>query len=181
MDAEKEDSVVAATADRQTVTSDGKSTQGLIDGVTFHEVITHVDDRGSVVELFDPRWNWHPDPLVFAYSFTIRPGMVKGWGLHKKHEDRYFILQGEMELVLYDVRPSSPTYQQVSRIVLSEHRRRLVNIPAYVWHADHNFGTKDVVVVNFPTMAYDHAKPDKHRLPLDTDLIPYSFGDAKGW
>jgi dTDP-4-dehydrorhamnose 3,5-epimerase len=132
------------------------------------------------VELFDPRWNWHPDPLVFAYSFTIRPGVVKGWNLHQKHEDRYFLLQGEMELIFYDVRPGSPTFGELSKIQLSEHNRDLVNVPVNVWHADHNIGTKDALVVNFPTIQYDHADPDKLRLPINTPLIPYDFGDAKG-
>jgi dTDP-4-dehydrorhamnose 3,5-epimerase len=56
-----------------------------------------------------------------------------------------------------------------------------VNIPRFVWHADRNIGTSDVIVINFPTMQYDHAKPDKYRLPIDTDLIPHDFGPAKGW
>jgi dTDP-4-dehydrorhamnose 3,5-epimerase len=66
--------------DKQTVTPDGEPTQKLPEGVTFKEVITQVDDRGSVCEMFDPRWGWHSDPLVFAYTFTIRPGIIKGWG-----------------------------------------------------------------------------------------------------
>jgi dTDP-4-dehydrorhamnose 3,5-epimerase len=49
-----------------------------------------------------------------------------------------------------------------------------------VWHADHNIGTTDVIVVNFPTKPYEHANPDKYRLPLNTDLIPYSFGNVMG-
>ncbi len=91
------------------------------------------------------------------------------------------LVQGEMELVLFDPRPDSPTCGEVQRIVLTEQSRCLVNVPRNVWHADHNIGSKDVVVVNHPTMAYDHANPDKYRLPIDTELIPYSFGDAKGW
>lgn len=122
----------APVQDQQTVTPQGEQTQALPHGVTFHDVVTHVDDRGTVCELFDPRWGWHPDPLVFAYSFTIRPGMIKGWGMHRKHEDRYFILQGEMDVVLYDERPDSPTYGLVAKIVMSEYRRRLMNIPAGV-------------------------------------------------
>jgi dTDP-4-dehydrorhamnose 3,5-epimerase len=174
-------SLKQAVADRQTVTPDGTSVASQIEGVRFHRSPTHIDERGTVVEMFDPRWNWHADPLVFAYSFTIRPGIVKGWNLHKLHEDRYFLLQGEMELVLYDVRPESSTYKQVSRIVLSEYDRKLVNVPKNVWHADHNIGTRDVVVVNFPTMPYDHANPDKLRLPIDSPLIPWSFPGARGW
>jgi dTDP-4-dehydrorhamnose 3,5-epimerase len=120
-----------------------------------------------------------PDPIVFAYVFTIRPGIVKGWNLHREHEDRYALLQGE--LVLFDPRPDSPTCGEVCRIVVTEHNRCLVNVPRNVWHADHNIGTKDAVIVNFPTKPYDHANPDKYRLPLDTDLIPHTFGAAKGW
>lgn len=171
----------AATRDPQSVRADGTSVRPLTDGVRRRATTTFADARGSVVEMFDPRWNWHPDPLVFAYSFTIRPGFVKGWNLHQDHEDRYFILQGEMELVLFDPRPESPTCGQICKIVLSEHHREIVNVPKNVWHADHNIGGKDVVVVNFPTAPYDHANPDKFRLPIDTPLIPYSFAGARGW
>jgi dTDP-4-dehydrorhamnose 3,5-epimerase len=167
--------------DQQTVTPAGESTTRLPAGVMRRDAITHIDARGSVVELFDPRWQWHPDPLVFSYAFTIRPGIVKGWGMHKLHEDRYFILSGEMELVLYDERPDSPTHGLLSKIVLSEYRRGLLNIPAGVWHANKNIGNKDVVVVNFPTIQYDHSAPDKYRLPLDTDRIPYRFDHPLGW
>ena len=41
--------------------------------------------------------------------------------------------------------------------------------------------SRDAVIVNFPTTPYDHAAPDKERLPLDTPLIPYSFADPSGW
>jgi dTDP-4-dehydrorhamnose 3,5-epimerase len=169
-----------AVRDSQMVTPEGQSLQQLPHGVTFRDAVTHTDDRGSVCEIFDPRWGWHDDPLVFVYMFTVRPGVVKGWNLHKEHEDRYLIVSGDLAVVLYDDRPDSPTRGLVSKIVLSEHRRRLMNVPKNVWHADHNVGTKDALVVNCPTTQYDHANPDKYRLPLDTDLIPYSFGDARG-
>jgi dTDP-4-dehydrorhamnose 3,5-epimerase len=167
--------------DTQTVTPEGKETSPLIDGVTFKEVTTHVDDRGSVFEMYDSRWTWHKDPLVFSYIFTIRPGLVKGWGMHKKHEDRYCILIGELEVVLYDSRKNSPTKGLVSKVYLTEYKRQLLNIPPGVWHAGRNIGTQDVFVANFPTICYDHADPDKYRLPLNTKEIPYSFDDPKGW
>jgi len=173
--------LAAAKRDVAMVTASGVPKQRLTEGVVFKELPTHSDARGSVVEMFDPRWQWHPDPLAFVYAFTIKPGYAKGWNLHKEHEDRYFILQGEMDLVLFDPRPQSSTYGEVCRIVLSEQNRRIVNVPKYVWHADHNIGTGEVVVVNFPTVAYNHSNPDKWRLPLDTDLIPYSFRGARGW
>jgi dTDP-4-dehydrorhamnose 3,5-epimerase len=166
--------------DKQTVTPSGESIEQVPAGVGFHDVTTQVDERGSVCELFDLRWGWHNDPLVFVYTFTIRPGFVKGWGIHKRHEDRYFILFGEVEVVLYDERADSPTRGLVSKIVLSEYRRRLMNIPAGIWHADHNIGSKDAVLINFPTMPYSHADPDKFRLPLNNDRIPHRFENPRG-
>ena len=172
--------LAAARRDRQMILPTGKQLGRLTEGVVIRDLTTVADERGSVVEIYDLRWNYHPDPLVFSYMFTIRPGYVKGWNLHKQHEDRYVILQGEMALVLFDPRPDSATYGEVCKIMLSEHHRRIVNVPKFVWHADHNIGSKDIVVVNFPTMPYDHENPDKYRLPIDTDLIPYSFEGARG-
>jgi dTDP-4-dehydrorhamnose 3,5-epimerase len=171
----------AAARDAQTVSREGKSINALVEGVSIREAPTHFDERGSVVEIYDTRWGWHPAPLVFAHCFTIRPGYVKGWGLHKRHQDRYFILQGEMELVLFDPRPESSTYGHVCKIPMSEMKRQLVNIPTHVWHAELNVGSKDVVVIDLPTEPYNHENPDKYRLPIDSPLIPYSFGNARGW
>lgn len=169
------------TKDTPSVTASGASLQALLSGVTCRDATTHSDDRGSVCEMFDPRWQWHPAPFAFAYFFTLRPGRIKGWGMHMRHEDRYFIMFGDVEIVMYDTRPDSSTRGLISKVVLSEHHRRLVNIPAGIWHANHNIGTKDAVVVNFPTMAYDHADPDKFRLPIGTDQIPFSFDNRPGW
>jgi len=144
-------------------------------------VPTHVDDRGFLIELFNPDWEWLQEPFVYSYATTVRPGHAKGWGLHKLHDDRYFLLFGEVELVMYDVRPDSSTYGQISKTRLSEYDRGLIRIPALCWHAMRNLGSKDVVVINFPTRLYDHANPDKYGLPLDTPLIPYSFEGTPGW
>lgn len=167
--------------DRETVTPAGETTGRLPAGVVRRDVVTHIDERGSVVELFDPRWNPQGAPLVYSYAFTVRPGFVKGWGMHKLHEDRYFILSGEIQVVLFDERDHSPTRGLVSTVTLSDYRRGLLNIPAGIWHASQNLGSIDALVVNFPTNLYDHANPDKYRLPLDNDRIPFKFASARGW
>jgi dTDP-4-dehydrorhamnose 3,5-epimerase len=176
-----ETTLAAAERDRQTVTAAGSATGSLPAGVVRTRVPTHIDDRGWLVEMFDPRWDWVAEPLVYAYSFTVRPGHAKGWAIHKGHADRYFLLLGEAETVLYDVRPESATYGQVSVIRASEFERGIMTIPPLIWHATRNLGAKDAVFVNFPTAPYDHDNPEKYRLPLDTPLIPYSFGDTPGW
>lgn len=170
----------AARKDAETVDAAGRPVDTPPPGVEIRPLRTIVDARGSLVEIYDPRWGVHAEPLAYSYVFTVRPGVVKGWGLHERHDDRYAILFGRIDLVLYDVRPDSPACGRIHRISLHEHERKLVTIPAFVWHADHNVGDTEAVVVNFPTRLYDHASPDKHRLPVDTPLIPYDFGGAAG-
>lgn len=167
--------------DKQTVGADGQPIAPLPDGVTIHRLTTHVDERGSVFEFYNPRWGWHKEPIVFGHIFTIRPGYAKGWGRHELHEDRYCLLFGNTELVLYDERETSPTKGLVSVIPMTEFDRVLVNIPPGIWHASKNVGDKDAVIMDTPTRPYDYKNPDKYRLPLDTKKIPYSMGSFKGW
>jgi dTDP-4-dehydrorhamnose 3,5-epimerase len=165
--------------DVQTVDPAGRRLDRLPEGTVLRDLVTHTDERGTVCELFDPRWGVCPDDMVFAYEFTIRPGKAKGWGLHREHEDRYAFLDGELELALFDERDDSATAGESSRLFLSGRHRSLVVIPRGVWHAERNVGAVDVRVVNFPTIPYDHADPDKYRLPLDTDELPVRLGP--GW
>ena len=103
--------------DRQTVHADGTPVDRLVDGMKIRDIVTHTDDRGTIVELYDERWAWHEAPLVYSYMYTIRPGAIKGWGLHRRHEDRYALLFGEMEIVCFDAREDSPTHGLVSKVV----------------------------------------------------------------
>jgi dTDP-4-dehydrorhamnose 3,5-epimerase len=167
------------TQDRQTVTPEGLPVQQLIHGVTFTPAVTHADERGTLCEILNERV--HPDPIVYVYQFTIRPGMIKGWHVHYLHDDRIFVSQGTLKVVLYDQRPDSPTYGMVNEIHRSEYHRNVMVIPAHVYHAHQNLGAGDVLCISMPTRAYDHANPDVYRLPLDNDVIPYKFEKRLGW
>jgi dTDP-4-dehydrorhamnose 3,5-epimerase len=50
-----ETTLAAATKDAQFVTAEGVPVRRLTHGVTIRELPTHVDQRGSVMELFDTR------------------------------------------------------------------------------------------------------------------------------
>ena len=79
-----------------------------------------------------------------------------------------------MKVVLYDNRPDSPTFGRVNEIFRTEHDRTIMVIPAHVFHAHENIGTTDALFISMPTRPYHHSAPDVYRLPIDTDLIPYS-------
>jgi dTDP-4-dehydrorhamnose 3,5-epimerase len=167
--------------DRQTVTADWKSVLPRIDGVVIKRVPPVEDERGEICEVYRPSWGINPDPLVYVYAITIRPGKIKGWVQHKLQEDRIFLLRGAIRIVLFDDRPPSPTYKQLDQFVLSERNRGLAVFPRGVYHAIQNIGETEALFVNMPTTAYDHANPDKYRLPIKNDLIPFAFEDPPGW
>jgi dTDP-4-dehydrorhamnose 3,5-epimerase len=170
-----------AKKDAATVTTDGASLAPLISGVIVREAATQIDERGEVCEIYDPRWGLSSEPLVYLYQTMIRPGVVKGWVYHEHQDDRLFTIVGHLKAVLYDRRPDSPTKGLVNEIYLSERRRRLLFIPRLVLHALQNIGTADAVFVNAPTAPYDHANPDKFRIPVNSPEIPYSFAPKLGW
>ena len=167
--------------DQQTVTPDGASITPRIDGLHIRPAHTIEDRRGEVVEIYRLTWNFHPDPLVFVYQITVRPHAIKGWAIHRKQDDRVYTCLGVTRWVFYDNRPESPTYQLLNDFTFSDRNRALLAIPAGVFHAVQNVGQSDAIFINMPTRPYDHADPDKYRLPLTNDLIPFKFDETPGW
>ncbi len=161
--------------DIQTVTSEGKSVKKRIEGVVLRSAVTLPDERGTICEIYNPAWGVHPEDLVYVYEVTIRPTYVKGWVVHELQDDRIFVSYGTLRFVLFDNRPDSPTYKLINDFTIGEHNRALITIPKGVFHAVQNVDIKDSMFVNMPTRPYDHANPDKRRLPLVNDLIPFSF------
>jgi dTDP-4-dehydrorhamnose 3,5-epimerase len=164
----------APQKDVQMATQEGVRRE-LIDGVRIREARTIADDRGTVCVAYDPRWGFSEEPMVYCYEVTIRPGAVKGWILHETYDDRLFLAAGSVRWAMFDDRPDSPTRGRVSELFFDEHHRSLLRIPRGVWHAVQNVGNTDSRMVNFPTAPYDYESPDKTRLPIDTDRIPFRF------
>ncbi len=159
----------------QTVDAQGRYVAPGIFGVVIHRLVTLSDERGSLTELYRQSWGIHPEGLVYAKLLTVRPGRIRGYAMHKKQDDRICILYGAAQYVLYDDREASPTYRLVQEVNIDEHGRAMLIIPAGVWHAVRNVGHTDLIMVNLPNQLYDHANPDKYRLPPENDVIPYTW------
>jgi dTDP-4-dehydrorhamnose 3,5-epimerase len=167
--------------DPQLATPEGEIVGPRIHGMAFRRLPPLEDERGDVTELFRPAWGIHRDPLVYVYRVSLRPGAVKGWVLHRKQDDRIAVVDGVMTWAFFDHREESPTYRLLSVLTFSERNRTLFTIPAGVFHAVKNVGQGDAAFINMPNRAYDHADPDKYRLPLRNDVIPFDFrGPARG-
>lgn len=172
---------VVGTADRQTAVTGGQQIVHDIDGVEVKRVQIHLDPRGTLTEVInfdDPFWF---EPVVYSYSLTVNAGRIKGWGMHLRQVDRHYVHCGNLRMVLFDARKGSPTHGNVAMVHLGDESRGIVRIPPGVWHALQNWGSTPAHVINFPTVPYDHANPDKQMLPISTDQIPFDFGDLDSY
>lgn len=165
---------------KQTVTPEGKSVAPIIDGVKIHHPTTHQDERGTLCEIYSNSWQFDDVPMVHAYLVTVRPGKVKGWAIHHVQIDRYFFVSGTLKLVLYDAREDSPTRGMINELYCGELNRALVSVPPGIFHAVENVGTVDGLMFNIPSEPYHYEAPDKSLLPLENDVIPYSFAPNRG-
>jgi dTDP-4-dehydrorhamnose 3,5-epimerase len=152
-----------------------------IDGVKLLRANVLGDDRGIIQEVIDVRDEYWNQGFVYLYKGTCRPGKFKGWGIHDYHTDRYIIIDGEMLLVLYDERENSPTNGTVQEFYLSSTGIWQITIPSGVWHLHQNIGQRDLVFLNAPSAPYQHTNPDKRRLPVVNDRIPYQLRPHIGW
>jgi dTDP-4-dehydrorhamnose 3,5-epimerase len=164
-----------APRDEPTVDEAGRRLDSGIEGVVLERLVAHHDHRGSLAELIDPAKAFWSEAIVHAYAFTVRPGRIKGWGMHKLQVDRYAVLCGSLRVVLHDGRVGLPSYGRFAEFHFTDATPGLLRIPPGVWHADQNWGETDACVVNFPTRAYDRAQPDKHRIDPWSGSIPFDF------
>ena len=146
----------------------------LIDGVRLLRLTDESDRRGSLTVLMSNR----TDPASITphvYLVEAEAGSIRAWVYHKRQSDRLAYTNGDFRVVLYDLRPHSPTYRKLNVLDVGEKNKIQLTIPPFVVHGVQNRGKNRAFFVNMPTRAYDPANPDKSRLPAGHPGIPYSF------
>lgn len=133
------------------------------------------DHRGALIEVFNPAMGFWHEPVVYSYLITVRPGRIKGWGMHRMQADRYFVVGGRLRVVLFDGRTDSPSYERFAQFHFTEKSPGLLRIPPGVWHADQNWGDADAQILNFPTRPFDRENPDKYRIDPHSGEIPFDW------
>jgi len=161
--------------DRATVDASGNPLGTGIEGAVFRPAVTHFDERGELTEIWSLSWNLVPEPVPHVYQVVAAPGSIRAWLVHYEQTDRLFFSMGRLRVVLYDDREGSATRGRLQEMVVGERRRGLQVIPPGVYHGVQNLGGGEAVYINLPTRAYDHAHPDKYRLPHDSERIPFRF------
>lgn len=144
----------------------------MINGVIITPLKQIEDERGKVMHML------RNDSSVFVsfgeiYFSCVRPGSVKGWGMHKKMILNYAVPSGRIKLVLYDNRQESPTRGELQEIFLGGENYSLVTIPARIWVGFQGLGNEMAIVANCASIPHDPQEAQK--LDPGDPLIPYKW------
>jgi dTDP-4-dehydrorhamnose 3,5-epimerase len=164
-----------AGRDRPSTTPDWRpSFETPIDGVQYIPVRAVATGYGQLIEMVRSEWL---DGRAIEQVFTslMRPGTISAWHAHSLTTDRLFVAAGLARIVLYDGRPTSPSYGAVNEFRLGPLSSGLVIIPPRVWHGVQAMAGEAALLVNAVDRAYDYADPDHWRVALDSPDIPYRF------
>jgi len=154
--------------------------ESLILGVEIKPLVSHQDSRGffrEIVRSSDPFFaegfgQWSHSKMAF--------NTVKAWHFHHLQIDWWYVPMGGAQVVLFDNRVESPTYQKKLEIVLGEPEdckgaeTKVVRIPQGVLHACKVL-TPLAHLFYITSRTYD--SNDEGRLPFNTPEVPHDWGN----
>lgn len=147
---------------------------GAIDGVVVKKLVRHPDDRGFFQEILrdddELLRNFGQASLSMSY-----PGVIKAFHYHERQDDLWFFPVGSAQVVLYDQRRNSPTYQVTQVLYPSEMNPILIVIPVGVVHGYRVLGNTPAMIVYFTTESYRPADPDEKRLAWNDPDIDFDW------
>lgn len=109
-------------------------------------------------------------------SVLMLPGIVIR-ELKKMPDERGFFCE-----IFRDDANGSMTRDEISEIVSSGEKLRLVKIPGHYWHGFKAIGNEPVMLVYFVNRLYDYGNPDEERRPWNNHTIVDSrTGRAFDW
>jgi dTDP-4-dehydrorhamnose 3,5-epimerase len=145
----------------------------MIEGVEFRELTTHTDERGffrEVLRASDPIFAEGFAQWSHTMSYT---GVAKGWHVHQKQVDWWYLALGVIKVALHDTRPDSPTHGQLMEFIMGEqYGPRVIKIPPGVAHG---YRVLDGPVHLFYIVSEEYDGTDEGRIPHDDPGIGYDW------
>ena len=151
--------------------------KSMIDGVEIKKLSKIPDERGAIYHML------RRDDELFEkfgeiYFSTAYPSVIKAWHIHKKRPLKNAVIKGMIKLVLYDMRPNSPTKGNLMELFLGAENYCLVKIPAGIANGFKCMGTESCMIANCATEPY--AGGEMMRLDPFTKDIPYDWALKHG-
>lgn len=152
-----------------------------IHGVTFKELKSFPDQRGffrEVVRVTDPFFG--PESFAQWSHSKMTKGVVKAWHYHKKQTDWWYVPIGDVEVVLFDNRPKSITFQRKLVFKIGEREKYgaqtnevCFSIPPGVLHGC-QVKSEEAHLFYITSQIYN--PNDEGRYPFNDPIVPHDWG-----
>jgi dTDP-4-dehydrorhamnose 3,5-epimerase len=166
-------------AKKSAVDAQGRLRNSPIEAVRFRSTRPVPHEDGHVAEVARATWDIIGGPIVQVHTTTTFPGRIRAWGLHQRSTDRLFVVEGLVQIVVFDGRVGSPTCGHHNVFTVSAKNPGLLVIGPNLYHGWKNIGINEAIIINMPTAMYDHDAPDALDLPWDSEaarrIIPYRW------
>ncbi len=148
--------------------------EGKIAGVRYKKLVTHTDDRGMLVEVLRCDDPFFEEVKQTTYTEAY-PGVIKAFHWHRRQKDIWFFSAGMAQVVLHDLRSTSPTTAVTEVFYMGERNPLLLCIPEGVAHGYRVLGTRSACLFYHTTDVYDPANPDEERIAFDDPSIGFDW------
>jgi len=161
---------------------------GPIDQVMVKTLRLLADPRGYFVEqlkrgdLDDDGRPFIPDQPFAQMSRSLAyarggnpPELIKAFHWHRRQWDYWDFVQGNVRVVLVDLREGSPSEGRVQVLTAGTNAPRMIAIPPLVAHGYQVLGLTDVVLTYYVTEPYDPAAADEGRIRWQDPRIGFDW------
>ena len=147
----------------------------MIEGVKIKKLEIHKDSRGDFREIVQNNKGIINKIEQISIGRTL-PGIIKAFHGHEHQDDLFYVLKGNIQLVLYDAREDSISKDKTEVILLGEsYEPQIVFVPRNVLHGYKVLGEKEAEVLYVMNNKYDSSNPDEKRIPFDDLSINFDW------
>ena len=138
----------------------------IIDGVNLSPLKIIQDPRGSVLHMLKSSTSIFDGFGEFYFS-EINPGFVKAWKKHLFQIQNLVVPIGDIEIVLFDSRKDSPTYEllNIFQIGRTTNYSR-IRIPNGIWYGFRSLNNNMALISNCANLEHD---------PNDSFIMDYTI------
>jgi dTDP-4-dehydrorhamnose 3,5-epimerase len=125
-----------------------------IDGLKIVNLREFPDERGIFSEIF--RREWFPQvswERLQSNRSVSKANVLRGLHYHFHQVDYWYVPQGKIRAALFDLRPSSPTYQAAQTLEMGEENNLGLFIPVGVAHGF--YAVTDCTLIYYVNNYYD--------------------------
>jgi dTDP-4-dehydrorhamnose 3,5-epimerase len=148
-----------------------------IEGVKLKHLTTHLTEDGYFRELVR-REDFLLEEFGQSSVSLAHPGFIKAFHYHQKQDDLWYVVFGQIRVVLYDTRKESKTYRQTQVVIMGEDDPKVVLIPKGVAHGYQVLGNKDALLMYHTTKSY--APGDELRIAFNDKEINFDWEIKNG-